>query len=401
MINPQATLPLSAIEPPAAGERPSSAGGEKTSKKSVEMRKPGRLNALTGLRTFAAINIVFFHFSNPQWFGIFAPVVNAGYASVSFFILLSGYVLAYNYAARARAGELDVRRFYEARFTRLYPIYILSLIVGWRMIPQEYASHSHGMFWTGMVLTPLLLQGWIPEIATFGNTPAWTMSAEAFYYVLFPWLASWKQPGRVRPILARLGAIWMLGLIPGTLYIIYSPDGIANPDRFSSGPWLQALKFTPLPHLASFVFGVLLAELDELIPRPGHLRFWIGVFGFAGTFFLLWLGSDVPYAIIHDGLLMPLFGCIILGLSGTNPLSHALGIRPLVFVGEASYCLYLLHFNFWNLIHDSHVLNKLHIAQLDPWISYAILIAMALLALHLVEKPAQRQLRKWMKVWAS
>lgn len=365
------------------------------------MRKPDRLNALTGLRTFAAINIVFFHFSNPQWFGVLAPVVNAGYASVSFFILLSGYVLAYNYAARARAGQLDVRRFYEARFTRLYPIYLLSLLLAWRVIPQEYGAHSHAMFWTGIVLTPLLLQGWIPEIATFANTPAWTMSAESFYYLLFPWIARWRQPGRVRPILARLGVIWFFGLIPGTLYIIFKPDGIAHPDRFSSGPWLQALKFTPLPHLASFIFGVLLAEMDELIPRLGHIRFWLGTLGFACTFFLLWLGPDIPYPIIHDGLLMPLFGCIILGLSGTNPLSHALAIRPLVFIGEASYCLYLLHFNFWNLIHDSHILNRLHLAQFDPWISYVILIAMALAALHLVEKPAQRRLRKWMKVWAS
>ncbi len=362
------------------------------------MRKPDRLNALTGLRSFAAVNIVFFHFSNPQWFGILAPVVNAGYASVSFFILLSGYVLAYNYAARARAGQLDVRRFYEARFTRLYPIYILSLILAWRLIPQEYASHSHAMFWTGMVLTPMLLQGWIPEIATFGNTPAWTMSAESFYYLLFPWLACWRQPGRIPPLLWRLAGIWVLGLIPGTLYILYNPDGISHPDRFSTGPWLQALKFTPLPHLASFVFGVLLAEMDELIPRPARSRLLLGVIGFGGTFFLLWLGAEVPYAIIHDGLLMPLFGCIILGLAGDNPLAHALGLRPLVFVGEASYALYLLHFNFWNLIHDTHVLNRLHLAQLDPWISYVILIVMALLALHLVEKPAQRQLRKWMRV---
>jgi len=87
----------------------------------VEISKPARLNALTGLRSFAAINIVLFHFSNPQWFGIMAPVVNAGYASVSFFILLSGFVLAYNYAARARTGELDRVRFWKARFTRLYP----------------------------------------------------------------------------------------------------------------------------------------------------------------------------------------------------------------------------------------------------------------------------------------
>jgi peptidoglycan/LPS O-acetylase OafA/YrhL len=45
------------------------------------------------------------------------------------------------------------------------------------------------------------------------------------------------------------------------------------------------------------------------------------------------------------------------------------------------------------------VLNRLGLAEFDPWISYVILIAMALLALYLVEKPAQRQLRSWMKLW--
>ena len=362
----------------------------------MDIRKPDRLNALTGLRTFAAINIVFFHFSNPLWFGVFAPVVNAGYASVSFFILLSGYVLAYNYAARARAGQLDTVRFWKARFTRLYPIYLLSLLLSWRMVSGEYASHTHAMFWAGMILTPLLLQGWIPPIATLLNTPAWTMSAESFYYILFPWMVRWKRPERVPEAVGRLLLVWALGLIPGTLYIVFNPDGIPHPDRFSTGPWLQALKYTPLPHLASFVFGVLLAGLDELIPRAGRLRFFLGLGGFATIFFLLWLGAAIPYAIIHDGLLMPLFGCVILGLSGDNPVARTLGIRPLVFVGEASYCLYLLHFNFWNLIHDTRVLNRLGLAQFDPWISYAILVAMALLALHVIEKPAQRQLRKLM-----
>ncbi|MGA7857895.1 MAG: acyltransferase [Terracidiphilus sp.] len=362
----------------------------------MEQRKPAPLKALTGLRCFAAINIVFFHFSDPRWFGWFAPIVNAGYASVSYFILLSGFVLGYNYNIRARAGELNVARFYKARFTRLYPIYLLSLLLAWRMVPLEYGAHTHAMFWAGMVLSPLLLQGWIPSIATFLNTPAWTMSAESFYYVLFPWMARWKKPARIGRHLWKLGGVWMLGLIPGTLYIVFNPDGIAHPDRFSWGPWLQALKYTPLPHLASFVFGVLLAELDELMPRPGRLRFGLGVFGFAAAFGLLSIGSIVPYALLHDGLLMPLFGCIVLGLAGENPLARALGVRPLVFVGEASYCLYLLHFNMWNLIHDTHVLNKLGLAGLDPWISYVLLVLMALLALHFIEKPAQRQLRKWM-----
>lgn len=373
--------------------------GKSTSKLHVEMTKPARLNALTGLRCFAAVNIVLFHFSNPNWFGPLAPVVNAGYASVSFFILLSGFVLGYNYNAKARAGELDTLRFYEARFTRVYPVYLLSLILAVKILPIEWGSHTHPMFWAGIVLSPLLLQGWIPDIATFLNTPAWTMSAESFYYVLFPWMARWKKPERVGPHLAKMGLVWGLGLVPGTLYVIFNPDGLSHVDRFSYGEWLQALKYTPIPHLASFVFGVLLANLDEMLPRMGMRRVWLGMFGFVATFVVLTQAPRLPYTLLHDGFFMPLFGCMILGLAGVNPLSRLFGLPPLAFVGEASYCLYLLHFNLWNMIHDSHVLDRLGLARFDPWISYLLLIALALAALHFVEKPAQRILRGWMHVW--
>ena len=361
----------------------------------MESPKPAPLKALTGLRCFAAINIVLFHFSNPDWFGWFSPVVNAGYASVSYFILLSGFVMAYNYSARARAGQFDTVRYYKARFTRLYPIYFLSLALAWRVLPQEWTAHTHGMFWSGVVLAPLLLQGWVPEIATFLNTPAWTMSAESFYYIIFPWMAGWKNPDHPKGHLWKLALVWIIGLVPGTLYIIFSPDGIPHPDRFSYGPWLQALKYTPLPHLASFIFGVLLAGMDAVMPRPGWTRLLLGIFGFGGLFVTLASGR-MPYALLHDGLLMPFFGCIILGLAGENLLASAIGSRPLVFVGEASYSLYLLHFNMWNLIHDTKVLDRLGLQQYDPWISYVLLILMALLALYFIEKPAQRQLRKWM-----
>jgi peptidoglycan/LPS O-acetylase OafA/YrhL len=362
----------------------------------LETTKPAPLKALTGLRCFAAVNIVLFHFSNPQWFGMLAPVVNAGFISVSYFILLSGFVLAYNYSGRARAGELDRARFWKARFTRIYPIYLLSLLLGLGTLGMEYGSHTHGMFWAGVVLTPLLLQGWIPAIATFLNTPAWTMSAEAFFYTIFPWLARWKRPERIVPHLGRMALVWGLGLVPGLLYMVFNPDGIAHPNRWSYGIWLWGLKYTPLPHLASFVFGVMLADLNDLVARTGRLRLWLGLGGIAGIYGLLALGPLMPYAMMHDGMLMPLFGCIVLGLAGENPLATALGWRPLVFVGEASYCLYLLHFNLWNLIHETHVLDRLRLSRFDPWISYALLIGLALLALHLIEKPAQRQLRKWM-----
>jgi hypothetical protein len=48
------------------------------------------------------------------------------------------------------------------------------------------------------------------------------------------------------------------------------------------------------------------------------------------------------------------------------------------------------------MIHDSHVLNWLGLARFDPWLSYVLLIAMAVATLYLVEKPAQRILRKRM-----
>ena len=360
----------------------------------METRKPARLNALTGLRALAALNIVFFHFSNPQLFGFLAPVVNAGFIALGLFFLLSGFVLAYNYSGQAREGKLAPVRFWKARFTRLYPVYLLSLLLSWRMVAPEYGAHTHRMFWTGMVLTPLLLQGWIPTIATFLNTPAWAMPAEAFMYSLFPWLARWKRPARMGTHLRKMAGIWVLAMLPGALYMVFNPDGIAHLDRWSYGHWLWALKYTPLPHLASFIFGMMLADLDALMARNSRLRLWMGLVGFAGVYGLLAMGPLVPFAILHDGLLLPLFGCIVLGLAGENWLATVFSVRPLVILGEASYCLYLLHFNLWNLIHETHLLDRLGVSRFDPWISYAALVAVALLALYTVERPAQRLLRK-------
>ncbi len=325
-----------------------------------------------------------------------APVVNSGYISVSYFILLSGYVLGYNYNVRARAGELDRRRFWKARFTRIYPIYLLSILLAIPNLHREWGSHTHLMFWAGVVLTPLLLQGWIPAIATFMNTPAWTMSAEAFYYFIFPWLAKMKKPDRLGPYLGKMAWIWALGILPGALYVAFNPDGIAHPDRYSYGIWLWALKYTPYTHIASFIFGVMLANVNAMIPRDARARLWMGLAGFGGIYAMLTLGSGIPYALIHDGLLMPLFGFIVLGLSGENVLAHALGVRPLVFIGNSSYCLYLLHFNMWQALHDTGILRWLGLMRFDPWISYVLLIVMALLALYYIEKPAQKKLRALM-----
>lgn len=359
----------------------------------AKIDKPSRLPALTGLRSFAALNLVFFHFSDPHWFGWFAPVVDSGFIAVSFFLLLSGFILAYNYADRGATHQVSATRFWKARLTRLYPVYLFSLLVSFQMLMLEYHARSLPMFVTGVVLTPLLLQGWIPTLATFWNTPAWTMSTEAFFILIFPWLIRWPMPRQWKKLTLMLLACWVVGMIPPALYTWLHPDGDLHPGRYTGGFWMQTLKYTPLPHLASFLFGVVLAAVNKRIPADSKVRFLLGILGFAGLYLVLYNASHLPYAMLHDGLLMPLFGALVLGLAGTNPLAGFFSFRGFVLVGEASYCLYLLHFNMWTLLHESGLLERTGLIRFDPWVSYLLLVLGALAALHFIEHPAAR----WMK----
>ncbi|HEY0795534.1 MAG TPA: acyltransferase [Acidisarcina sp.] len=350
---------------------------------------------MTGLRAFAALNLVFFHFSDPKSFGWFAPIVYNGYTSVSFFLLLSGFILTYNYGDRAAQGGLGKREFWIARFSRLYPVYIFTLVVSLGMLAEEFRSRSAGQFALGAVLTPLLLQGWHPMLATFWNTPAWTMSTEAFFYVIFPFVIVWRRPKRLRPLLAAMFALWIAGMVLPALYMWLHPDGDLWPGRYTSGMWLRALKFTPPPHLPSFLFGILLADVNARLPQANHARFAFGALGLAGVYGVLCFADRLPYVFLHDGLLMPLYGSIILGLAGQNFISRFFGLAPFVRVGEASYCLYLLHFNLWDLIHRFGWMDRTHLIRLDPWISYLMLVAGALLTMQWIERPGQRWIKSW------
>ena len=355
--------------------------------------RKSRLPALTGLRAFAALNLVFFHFSNPDTFGWFSPVVYNGYTSVSFFLLLSGFILTYNYSDRAAQGALRKRDFWVARLSRLYPVYLFTLLVSLGMLAAEWGARSHRDFVLGSILTPLLLQGWNPMLATFWNTPAWTMSTEVFFYVIFPFIVVWKRPQKLPWLLALMFGLWMAGMVLPTLYMHFHPDGDLWPGRYSSGFWLRALKFTPPPHLPSFLFGMALADLNERIPRQSYLRLGLGAAGLAALYTVLYYAGHLPYVFLHDGLLMPLFAAIILGLAGENLLSRFFSFMPFVRIGEASYCLYLLHFNLWDLLHRWGWMQRTHLVALDPWISYLMLVVGAVMTLTFIERPGQRLIK--------
>ncbi len=353
--------------------------------------KRPQLPALTGIRTLLAFNIVLFHFT-PPYLGPLRPLVENGFIFVNVFFLISGFVLTYNYSERA--ATLVKRDFWIARFSRLYPVYLLVLVISLKMLQLEWQARSHGEFWAGLVLTPLLLQGLSPALATFWNTVAWTLSCEMSFYAVFPWLirVPWpRRPGRL--VLLLLG-LWVVNMLPAVLYLLTNPDHLTEPvTRYTSTTLIRFLKYTPLPYAATFLSGVTLARLQLIFEISERKRMAIAAAALVGLgLFFAFAAPHVPYLIKHGGLLMPLFAALVFGLSGTNPIASMFSWKPLLLIGESSYCLYLLHFNVFILIHMYHLPEQLHVAALDPWISYAALILLSLAVYRFVENPARRAL---------
>jgi peptidoglycan/LPS O-acetylase OafA/YrhL len=351
-------------------------------------RKPP-LPALTGIRTLLALAIILFHFTPPH-LGLLYPFIDNGYVFVGVFFLISGYVLTYNYADRAKT--LIKREFWLARFSRLYPVYLLVLIISLPMVQDEWHARPHAEFWQGIVLTPFVLQGWSPSVATFWNTVAWTLTSECVLYAAFPWLIRLPWPKKPAQLALLLITLWIIGLVPHSLYLYLNPDHIVGPvDRYSSSQLLRFLKYTPLPYVCTFLTGVTLGKLQlalTLVPRQRLVLSALSL-ATAGLFFYTLVGHT-PYLLMHGGLLTPIFAALVLGLSGPHPISTLFSWRPLLLIGESSYCLYLLHFNVFQLIHTYHVPERLHLAALDPWLSYAILVLLALAVFHFFEVPARK-----------
>jgi peptidoglycan/LPS O-acetylase OafA/YrhL len=353
-------------------------------------KKP-QLPALTGIRTLLAFNIVLFHFTPPH-LGPFRPLVENGFIFVNVFFLISGFVLTYNYFDRGAA--LIKRDFWMARFSRLYPVYLLVLILSLKMLQLEWQARPHGEFFAGLILSPLLLQGMSPTLATFWNTVAWTLSCEISFYALFPWLIRARWPHRANHLLLLLLGLWIINLLPTTLYVLTNPDHLTEPvTRYTSTTLVRFLKYTPLPYAATFLAGMTLARLQVTLKISDRRRMAVAVAALValGCFFAF-AAPHVPYLIKHGGLLMLPFAALVFGLSGTNPLASVFAWRPLLLVGESSYCLYLLHFNVYSLIHMYHLPERLHVAAFDPWISYAALILLSLGVYRFVENPVRRAL---------
>ncbi len=208
-------------------------------------RRP-RLPAVTGVRFVAASHVVLLHYL-PKYQLLLAPwwvqnIVGAGYVGVDLFFILSGFVLAYTYLRSLDGPRVDARRFWAARFARIYPLYALSLALAAAFWLPAFLAQGGSK--RDALLFPLaaaaMLQAWSPKIATVVNYPAWSLSIEAFFYLSFPLLAPPFARLRGRALVAAAGLLWLGALAAPLLYTGLNPDGIGAGIPDHPARWLRA-----------------------------------------------------------------------------------------------------------------------------------------------------------------
>ena len=292
------------------------------------------LDSLTSLRFFAALAVVFYHSgagfaANSR----FAPaalgnILNNGWLGVPFFFILSGFILTYAHAD-LQFDRSELRRFFIARFSRLYPVYLLALVISIPFVDHFSLTTDWFQFF--------LLQSWFPGSgATDWNFVAWTLSVELFFYCVFP-LAFVSI--RALPDGALLGG---LAATIGLLLLIWlnMTPALGDGELHVGGRLLRIP--VPLLRLPEFIYGMFLGALflrkKLLMPRLTPYAALIVIFVAAAS----------STSAVAQTIALLAFGPLILSLaraSNTEGLRNVLETRVLVILGGASYALYLLQFS--------------------------------------------------------
>jgi peptidoglycan/LPS O-acetylase OafA/YrhL len=359
-----------------------------------------RLAALTTLRFFAAFYVVLYHaYPAPRpgsaELASAKPLLRAsytfcshGFSAVSFFFVLSGFILAYNYPGDRR---VSLGRFYRARFARIYPVYLLGLVVALPfLVVHTLREHSWGHAALECTLAFSLMQAWVPSFWNAVNIPGWSLSVEAFFYAVYPRIVAplaraSVAPARAHAALALLFLSALVGPAMGTWCF-----GIQQTDTTLVA---NTIRYAPPLALPEFAFGIVLGHLRlRGFDAP---RLVARLYVPALVVLALVLASDVfPYLLLHNGLLLPLFAIVILRCSHGHDVARVLQHRWGIALGEASYSLYVLHLPVW--IYVKIVIERSGFDPAAAWVFpvySSIAIGVGLLSFGWIERPA----REWLQ----
>lgn len=301
------------------------------------------LDGLTIARFFAALLVVMFHYHH--WPAAVQTFIGGGWVAVTFFFLLSGFVLAYT--ARNLTSASGRKEFYLRRVARIYPVYLLAwalaavVIVGdWDDASLSYIAKATALF-GGLSIS--LLQAWVPGAAEFWNLPAWSLSVEAFFYASFPliYLALVKQSSR--NLVAMLVTCFVLNF--GCAAVMSAEGQLLTGTPLESHLSTFLYYFPPL-HLLKFVAGVALGILYVRHRDIPNARLWLAV-SLTASVGVIFLHSVLP---LWEALALAPFLMLIYALASVRPSGNIAATG--VLLGKASYAMYILHWPIWYLMSE-------------------------------------------------
>jgi peptidoglycan/LPS O-acetylase OafA/YrhL len=373
----------------------------------------GEIKALTGLRIVASVWVVLFHFRpmvadlSPDLRADLAPVLNCGAQGVDLFFILSGFVLAYNYLDRmGRAwSRRETLHFLWLRLARVWPVYLVTLhLAALWVIFTLHVGHVPSpdlptLTAVSYVRQILLVQLWFQPFfdGTSWDGPAWSISAEWLAYLLFGALILVIFRMRLATRARTLMVLAFVAQLPPMVLLLTS--GL----YYTPWSWLPRI-------VTQFTAGALACAAVrrlELTDRARRIIGYVSLLLLVGMVALLYLLEAHPISGVLDsgGVVDMLFVPLVITLAiGIGSLPRLLSTRVLVYGGQISFCLYMVH----ELVHTSWGWAVIQF-KLTPWeqdspwkwnILGLLVVAVALSSLmyHVVEEPARRWMRRMVNV---
>lgn len=372
--------------------------------------RSGEIRALTGLRIVAAMWVVLFHFrpllweASPRLEADFGPLLDAGAAGVDLFFILSGFVLAWNYLQRMGPSfsPRATAHFLWLRLSRVWPVYLVTMhlaalwIITTLYIGDVPSPDAEKLTALNYVKQFLMVQLWFEPFfdGTSWDGPAWSISAEWLAYLLFGGLVlvifRIARASRAR----TLFLLAFCAALPPALLLLAS--GVV----YTPWSWLPRI-------LAQFTAGALAAAAVRRLvidPRGRRVAGYFSMALIAAIVAILYYfdANPVPGMVDPGALAALLFMPLVVTLAvGAGTLPALLATRPLVYGGQISFSLYMIHelvHTAWNwaVVQYSITMPK-SVAKMVVVGLILAALAGAVALFHFVEEPA----RRWMRAMAD
>lgn len=287
------------------------------------------IKSLQSLRFVFAVMIFLHHFPvNGK--GLFEA---GGACGVSFFIILSGFVMSYGYYKKACDIHFSYKDYMLKRVIRLYPLHLLCLF---SFVLLNFKSISLGTF-ISLIPNILLVQSWIPVKSVYfsGNAVSWCLSDMLFFYAIFPFLVRWIFLRKNNVVY-----IFILLLVLNWLFSWLIPDRYAHP----------LIYISPLFRVLDFVCGILIYvfydekkdSFDKYFSQVYVNFVWLFLvlFFFLGVVFILYplIPAKYVYSFVFV-LPVSLFIFINVNVSKVGFLNN-----PVIYnMGKVSFSFYMIH----------------------------------------------------------